>query len=315
MTKTNVETGLADHTGTKGIPQEHQAKNHYNSNDDIWDIEIKPKSGLFDLNLREVWNYRDLTWLFVKRDFVAKYKQTVLGPLWHVIQPSLTTMMNVFLFNLIAGIGTDGKNKVLFQMAGTIIWSYFSVCLINISGTFTSNANIFGKVYFPRLVTPISIVISNIVQFGIMMGLLIAAMLFFYFRGSEVTLGAFWMVPVVIFILAGIALGLGIIISSMTTKYRDLAVLVAFGVQLLAFASAVQYPISVLMQKFADKPWLFNLVKWNPLSVLVETFRNAMLGGPINYNMVLYAFVFMVVSLFFGTLIFNKVEKSFMDTV
>lgn len=288
-----------------------------NSGDAGWNIIIKPKSSFFSLNIAEVWRYRDLMWLFVKRDFVAKYKQTILGPLWHLIQPALTTAMAVFLFNKIANIGTDGKNPVLFQMAGTIIWAFFSVCLTSTASTFTSNASIFGKVYFPRMITPISIILSNMVQLGIMMLLLVCTMLFFYVKRTDpgFEVGQIWIVPLVVFILAGISLGLGIIFSSMTTKYRDIAVLVTFGVQLLSFGSAVQYPLSVLMKETADNPWLYQVVKWNPLSILVETFRNAMLGGEINYGLLAYTFVFMLVSVFFGMLIFNKVEKTFMDTV
>jgi lipopolysaccharide transport system permease protein len=285
--------------------------------EEVWDIVIKSKSPRFKLNLGEAWRYRDLMWLFVKRDFIAKYKQTILGPLWHLIQPALTTAMAVFIFNKIANIGTEGKNAVLFQMAGTIIWSFFSVCLTSTSATFVTNANIFGKVYFPRIVSPLSIVISNIVQMGIMLGLLLVSMLFFFLRGPNpgFEVGEVWMVPIVVSILGGLSLGLGIIFSSLTTKYRDIAVLITFGVQLLSFASAVQYPLSVLMKQTEDSPWLYNVVKWNPLSILVDTFRNAMLGGEIHYAMVAYTSVFMIFTLLIGILFFNRVEKTFMDSV
>ena len=282
-----------------------------------YNIDILPKAGLFQLNLKEIWHYKDLVLLLVKRDFAAKYKQTVLGPLWHFVQPMLTTIMSFLLFNMVAKLSTDGKNAVLFQMSGIIIWNYFSSCLTQTSNTFITNAGIFGKVYFPRLVMPLSVIISNLVQLGIQCILLAATMLFFWgTRGEAIHFNSQWLLlPFIVIIIAGISLGLGIIISSLTTKYRDLAVLITFGVQLLMFGSAVNYPLSVLEGKGPAGSALFTLVKWNPLSTLIETFRNTLLGGPIHYDMLGYTVVFMIVALFLGILVFNRVERTFMDTV
>ena len=279
-----------------------------------WDLEIKPKSSLLNLNVKEIWKYRDLMVLFVKRDFVSKYKHTVLGPIWHFIQPILTTIVSFLLFNVVANIPTDGVNKILFQMTGIIIWSYFSVSLINCSNVFISNASIFGKVYFPRMVMPISIVISNIVQFGIQFLLLIFTMLFFVlFKGEHVYFGWAWlMMPIYVFLMAMLGLGLGIIFSSLTTKYRDLAVLLNFGIQLLMYATAVNYPLSFIAQK---SPKLYNVIQYNPIAVLVEGFRNTLLKGEVNFYPLIYPIIFMMISLFIGMIFFNKVEKTFMDTV
>ena len=289
--------------------------NHYNDTADIWDIDITPSSSLFDLKLGELWRYRDLVLLLVKRDFSAKYKQTVLGPLWHFIQPILTTFVSFLIFNVVAEIKTDGKNAVLFQMSGIIIWNYFASCLTSTSTTFTSNAAIFGKVYFPRLVMPVSVILSNLVQLGIQSLLLCATMLFFFLaKGVVIPLGVNWLLlPLVVVIMAGIGLGLGIIISSLTTKYRDFQVLITFGVQLLMFGSAVNYPLQTLQAKAGS--FIYGLVKWNPISTLVESFRNILLGGEVPYAMLAYTVGFMLASLLFGAMLFNKVEKTFMDTV
>ncbi|NCU04384.1 MAG: ABC transporter permease, partial [Chitinophagaceae bacterium] len=219
--------------------------NHYNDTGEQWDLEIKPKASLLDLNLKEVWRYRDLMMLFVRRDFVAQYKQTILGPLWHVIQPVLTTIMFLLVFGKIANIPTDGIEPIVFYMSGIAIWNYFSTCLTATSNTFVANAGIFGKVYFPRLVLPLSIVISNIVKFAIQFGILLMCMLWFLiYKGVPIVIGWQWfLVPVLIIIMAGIGLGTGIIISSLTTKYRDLTVLIGFAVQLLMYATPVAYPM------------------------------------------------------------------------
>lgn len=260
--------------------------------------------------------------LFVKRDFTARYKQTILGPLWHFIQPALTTAVSVVLFNLVAGIGTNGVNPVLFQMSGIIIWNYFAACLTNTSNTFIANAGIFGKVYFPRLVSPISVVISQLIQFGIQMLLLLCVMGYFGMTGAPVfpvnrqpsTVNLF-LVPIILTLMASLGLGLGILISSITTKYRDLTVLIGFGVQLLMYASAVNYPLSTL-EKMADKyPNLYALVKYNPLAAVVETFRNTMLGLPIDFSGLLYAGGWAVAMMVIGVWMFSKVERTFMDTV
>lgn len=278
-----------------------------------WTQVISSKVGTFDFNFKEVWKYRDLLMLFVRRDFVAKYKQTILGPVWHFIQPLLTTMVSFLLFNMVANIPTNGINPILFQMSGIIIWSYFATCITTCSTVFVSNASIFGKVYFPRLIMPLSIVMSSIIQLGIQFLLLLCTILYFYIKGEPQYFGATWlMVPIYVVLMAGLGLGLGIIISSVTTKYRDMSVLLTFGIQLLMYASAVNYPLSILAEK---KPELYNILKWNPLAALVDGFRNAMLGGNISFTELIYPTIFMLGSLFFGIMMFNKVEKSFMDTV
>lgn len=279
-----------------------------------WDLELKPRTSLLDINLKEVWQYRDLMVLFVKRDFVAKYKQTVLGPVWHFIQPILTTLISFMLFNVVANIPTDGMDSILFQMSGIIIWNYFSTCLTNCSNVFVTNASIFGKVYFPRLVMPLSIVISNIVQFGIQLLLLFCTMIFIgIYKGEQIYIGWAWlMIPVYVFIMAITGLGLGIIFSSLTTKYRDLSVLLAFGIQLLMYATAVNYPLSFIAKKSHK---LYNIIKLNPIASLVDGFRNAVLKGNVDFHSLVYPVIFMTVTFFIGMILFNKVEKTFMDTV
>jgi lipopolysaccharide transport system permease protein len=283
--------------------------------DTNWDLEIKPQAHLLDINLREVWKYRDLLWMFVKRDFTAQYKQTILGPLWHFIQPLFTTVVFLVVFTNIAKISTDGVPPVLFYMSGITIWNYFSSCLNATSNTFVANAGIFGKVYFPRLVIPLSTVMSNIVKFGIQFLLLIAAMLWYKLTSTSFTLSqplsSLVLIPTIILIMAGLGLGLGIIISSMTTKYRDLTVLIGFGVQLLMYATPVAYPLSTITSEKL-RFW----ITLNPLTPLAEAFRYAMLGvGSFDAGSFGYSFAFMLVSLFIGLLIFSKVEKTFMDTV
>lgn len=280
---------------------------------ETWDLVIQPKTSLFDLNLRDVWRYRDLMFLFVRRDFVAQYKQTILGPIWHLLQPLLTTAMFLLVFSKIANIPTDGIPPVLFYMSGITIWNYFSACLSNTSNTFVANAGIFGKVYFPRLVLPLSIVISNMVRLGIQLVLLFAA-IGYYVVTADFELALGWnllLLPVLVFFMAGIGLGLGIVISSLTTKYRDFTVLIGFAVQLLMYATPVAYPLSFL----ADKPYAV-FIAWNPLSPLVEGFRYALFGNPaFALTDLWYPAGFMVLVLAIGTVIFSKVERSFMDTV
>jgi len=280
-----------------------------------WDLEIKPQSHLLDINLKEVWKYRDLLWMFVKRDFTAQYKQTILGPLWHFIQPLFTTVVFLVVFTNIAKISTDGVPPVLFYMSGITIWNYFSSCLNATSSTFVANAGIFGKVYFPRLVIPLSTVMSNIIKFGIQFLLLLAAMLWYKLAPSTPstpsTASTLILIPTIIIIMAGLGLGLGIIISSMTTKYRDLNVLIGFAVQLLMYATPVVYPLSTIT---SDK--LRFWITLNPLTPLVEAFRYAMLGvGSFDAGSFGYSIGFMLITLFIGLLIFSKVEKTFMDTV
>jgi lipopolysaccharide transport system permease protein len=280
-----------------------------------WDLEIKPQANLLDINLREVWRYRDLLWMFVKRDFTAQYKQTILGPLWHFIQPLFTTVVFMVVFTNIAKISTDGVPPVLFYMSGITIWNYFSSCLNATSNTFVANAGIFGKVYFPRLVIPLSTVMSNIVKFGIQFLLLLAAMLWYKLSSTSLNLSqplsTFILIPTIILIMAGLGLGLGIIISSMTTKYRDLTVLIGFAVQLLMYATPVVYPLSTITSEKL-RFW----ITLNPLTPLVEAFRYSILGvGSFDTASFVYSIGFMVVTLFIGLLIFSKVEKTFMDTV
>lgn len=282
------------------------------SGEEEWDLVIEPKGHLFDLKLNEVWKYRDLVMLFVRRDFVASFKQTILGPLWHFIQPVFTTIMFLFIFGTIANIPTDGVPPVLFYMSGITIWNYFSACLTNTSNTFVANAGIFGKVYFPRMVTPISQVLSNLVKFGIQFLLLLAVIIYYSLIGTHIHFGWSWlMIPVLVLMMAAMGLGLGIIISSVTTKYRDFSVLLGFAVQLLMYATPVAYPMSYL----SDKPYA-RWVAWNPLSPIVEAFRYSLFGkGTADLNGLIYSGVFILVTLFLGTIIFNKVERNFMDTV
>lgn len=250
--------------------------------------------------------------LFVRRDFVAQYKQTILGPLWHVIQPVFTTLMFLVVFGKIANIPTDGIPPILFYMSGITIWNYFSSCLSSTSNTFLANAGIFGKVYFPRLIMPLSTVLSNIVKFSIQFLLLIAVIIYYMVNGTPLNIGfSLLLIPVLVLMMAGMGLGLGIIISSLTTKYRDLNVLIGFAVQLLMYATPIAYPLSFLQGK-SYASW----IQWNPLTPIVEAFRYALFGsGSFSSGSLLYSASFIVIVLFIGLLSFNKVERSFMDTV
>ena len=283
-----------------------------NIEDEQWDMVIEPQAHLFDLKLREVWNYRDLLVLFVKRDFSAQYKQTILGPLWHFIQPIFTTLVFLLVFGKIANIPTDGIEPVLFYMSGISIWNYFSACLTSTSNTFVANAGIFGKVYFPRLVIPLSTVLSNVVKFGIQFLLLLAVMAFYGIKSHHFHFGLSWLlIPLLVLMMAGLGLGLGIIISSLTTKYRDFTVLIGFAVQLLMYATPIAYPMSFLKNK-SFAAW----IAWNPLTPIVEAFRYALFGtGSVNAAALMYSGGFIVLVLFLGMLIFSKVERTFMDTV
>ena len=279
-----------------------------------WDMVLGPKAGMFDINLKEIWHYRDLLLLFVKRDFVAQFKQTILGPIWHFVQPIFTTIIFLMVFGKIANIPTDGiEPKFLFYMSGITIWNYFASCLNATSNTFVANAGIFGKVYFPRLVLPLSVVLSNIVKFGIQFLLLLAMILFcFFFKQTPFYISINWLIiRVLVFMMAALGLGLGIIISSLTTKYRDFNILIGFAVQLLMYATPVAYPVSFIKGK-SYASW----VQWNPLSPIVETFRYAIFGhGTFEMGRLGYSAIFILVTLIIGLLLFNKVEKSFMDTV
>lgn len=276
-----------------------------------WDLEIKPQNKLFDLHLKDVWNYRDLLWLLVRRDFVSFYKQTILGPLWFFIQPLFTTVIFTLVFGQMGGFSTDGLPQPLFYMAGITAWNYFAECLTKTSTVFSVNAAIFGKVYFPRLIMPLSIVVSNLVRFGVQLLLFFMVMAYYWFQGA--TFHITWAVclfPIVIVLMALLGLGGGMIISSLTTKYRDLAFLFTFAVQLLMYATTVIYPLSSAPEKFR---WLIEL---NPMTAIIETFRYGFLGqGSFTWASFGYSCTVTMVLLVFGVIIFNRVEKNFIDTV
>jgi lipopolysaccharide transport system permease protein len=276
-----------------------------------WDLIIQPQRSLLDLRLAELWRYRDLVMLFVRRDFVSVYKQTILGPLWYLIQPLLTTITFTVIFGNIAKLPTDGLPQFLFYMSGTVVWSYFSDCLTKTSTTFVTNAQLFGKVYFPRLAVPVSILISNLITFIIQFTFFLAFMAFFAIGGADIHPNL-WMLltPLLILNMAGLGLGLGILVSSLTTKYRDLRFLVQFGVSLLMYATPVIYPASSIPTRFQ---WALQL---NPMTPIVETFRYAFLGaGSVHPFGLLYSFSFMFIIVAIGTVMFNRVEATFMDTV
>lgn len=276
-----------------------------------WDLVIEPQSSLFDLHLKDVWRYRDLLWLLVKRDFVSFYKQTILGPLWFFIQPLFTTIIFTFIFGNLAGLSTDGLPQPLFYMAGITAWNYFADCLTKTSTVFRDNAQIFGKVYFPRLIMPLSIVVSNLVRFGVQFLLFVLMMLYYYFHHANFHITtAIVLFPLLVLLMALLGLGLGLIITALTTKYRDLAFLISFGVQLMMYATTVIYPLSAAPPKYKF------LIGLNPMTGIIEAFRYGILGrGVISFNTLGYAIIVTVVSLVLGVIIFNKTEKTFVDTV
>lgn len=279
-----------------------------------WLFEITPKNKFLTLNLREIWQYRDLLMLFVKRDVVTVYKQTILGPLWYLIQPLFTSIIFTVIFNNVAGISTGDVPPFLFNLAGITIWNYFTACLNDTSDTFKKNAAIFGKVYFPRVIMPLSIVISNLLKFGIQFGIFIAFYLFYYFQGANISMNAsVLLMPVVIAMMGILGLGLGMIISSLVTKYRDFTFLVGFGVQLLMYVSAVMYPMALLKEKLPNYGWLIDL---NPLAYIVETTRFMLLSvGEISVIGIVVTFFLTILIFIIGLLVFNRTEKSFIDTV
>ena len=287
-------------------------KNNNVSND--WLFEITPKNKFFSLNLKEVWQYRDLLFLFVKRDVITVYKQTVLGPLWYLIQPLFTSVTFTIIFNNVAGINTGTVPPFLFNLAGITVWNYFTACLNGTSDTFKTNANIFGKVYFPRIITPLSVVISNLIKFGIQFFIFIAFYCYYYLIGTDLSLnGVVLFFPVLIIIMGILGLGLGMLISSMVTKYRDFSYLVGFGIQLLMYLSAVMYPMELIKDKLPKYGWL---VEYNPLAYIIETARYMLLDvGKISIPGLLYTLVLTIAVFFIGLLVFNKTEKSFIDTV
>lgn len=277
-----------------------------------WDLIIKPSNNWLNLHLRDIWRYKDLLFLFVRRDFVALYKQTILGPLWFFIQPILTTITFTVIFGNIAEVSTDGMPKLIFYLAGITLWNYFSECLIKTSDVFIVNQNIFSKVYFPRLVVPLSIVISNLLKLGIQL-LLFLGLWIYYFSNTD-SIHPNWeiilLTPLLIIIMAGLGLGLGNLISALTTKYRDFRFLIQFGVQLLMYASPVVYPLSVVDTKY--RLWILG----NPMSSVIETFKYAFLGsGELNWFALAYSTISMIVLLLISMIFFNRIEKSFVDTV
>ena len=278
---------------------------------DTWTEILRPKRGVLDLRLGELWHARDLIMLFVRRDFVSVYKQTILGPLWYVIQPLLTTVVYTVIFGNVAKLPTDGLPQFLFYMSGTVVWTYFAGCLTLTSDTFISNANLFGKVYFPRLAVPVSILLSKMIGFAIQFAFFLVFMGYFALRGTVLhPNGWILLTPLLVLIMAGMGLGLGIVVSSLTTKYRDLRFLVQFGVQLLMYATPVIIPISSFPERFR---WI---VLANPMTSIVETFRYAFLGaGTVSWPSLAYSIGFTLVVIFIGTIIFNRVEATFMDTV
>ncbi|MFB3389178.1 ABC transporter permease [Flavobacterium sp. LAR06] len=283
-------------------------------NNNEWLFEITPKNKFFTLNLKEVWHYRDLLFLFVKRDVITVYKQTVLGPLWYLIQPLFTSITFTIIFNNVAGIDTGTVPPFLFNLAGIMVWNYFTSCLNGTSDTFKSNAGIFGKVYFPRFITPLSVVISNLIKFGIQFTIFVIFYIIFYFKGADLNLNSFVLFfPVLIIIMGILGLGLGMIISSMVTKYRDFSYLVGFGIQLLMYLSAVMYPMELIKEKLPKYGWI---VEYNPLAYVIETARYMLLGvGEISVLGLSYTLGVTIAVFFIGLLIFNKTEKSFIDTV
>ncbi len=279
-----------------------------------WLFEITPKNKFFTLNLKEVWQYRDLLLLFVKRDVVTVYKQTVLGPLWYLIQPLFTSITFTIIFNTVAGIETGTVPPFLFNLAGIMVWNYFTACLTGTSDTFRSNAAIFGKVYFPRLIMPLSTVISNLLKFGIQFLIFLAFYVFYYFQGAAIRWnGSLLFFPLLIALMGILGLGLGMLISSMVTKYRDLSYLIGFGVQLLMYLSAVMYPMALIQDKMPDYAWL---VQYNPLAYIIETTRYMLLGvGTVSVWGLVYTVSVTLLVFFIGVLVFNRTEKSFIDTV
>lgn len=279
---------------------------------DNWTLIIRPQQKLWSVDFKEIWRYRDLIALFVRRNIVIQYKQTILGPLWYIIQPVLTVIMNMVVFGGIAGMSTDGVPQILFYLAGNVCWFYFSDCLNQTSKTFTDNQAMFGKVYFPRMVVPISTVLSNLLRFGIQIGLFVVLYLYYFYAGTSVSPNSYLLLfPVFVLLLAGLGLGFGILVSSMTTKYRDLTILFTFIVQLWMYATPIVYPLSMV-----PGGKLRMLILANPMTPVIEAFKYATLGhGYFSWTALGYSFAFMMVLLVVGIVVFNKVQRSFMDTV
>jgi lipopolysaccharide transport system permease protein len=277
-----------------------------------WDLTIEPRTSIFNLNLKDVWRYRDLLMLLVRRDFISFYKQTILGPIWFFLQPLFTTIIYVIIFSRLAQISTEGLPAPLFYMVGVIGWNYFAECLTKTSTVFRDNANMFGKVYFPRLIMPLSIVMSNLVKFGVQLLLLFFVVLYYVIFDNYVPdiTNYILLFPLAVLLMAGLGLGFGLIISALTTKYRDLAFLVTFGVQLMMYATPVIYPLSSVPERFK---WLIML---NPMTGIFETMRLGLLGrGTFTWDVLLYSTIVTIACMLTGMLVFSKVEKNFVDTV
>ncbi|HET6616965.1 MAG TPA: ABC transporter permease [Gemmatimonadota bacterium] len=278
--------------------------------DAAWTV-IRPKGHWFDLRLRELWSYRDLVWLFVRRDFVAQYKQTILGPLWHVVHPLLTTVTFTVVFGRIARIPTDSIPPFLFYLSGNVLWGYFNNSFTKTSNTFVSNANVFGKVYFPRLAVPVSTLGTSLIGFLIQMVIFLGFLAYFIAKGAPVDPNRWALAtPLLLLPMAGLGLGGGIILSALTTRYRDLTSVVTFGVSLLMYMTPIVYPLSAVPEAYRA------IVMVNPLTPIVEAFRFAFLGvGTVSVAHLTYTGIVTIATLFFGVLIFNRVERTFMDTV
>lgn len=295
----------------ESIPPGGTPRATYVADQQGWTEIIEPRTRLLDLGLKDVWRYRDLVALFVRRDFVSTYKQTVLGPIWFFIQPLLTTLTYVIIFSNVAKLSTDGMPALLFYMAGITVWNYFATSLTSVSTVFTANAAILGKVYFPRLTMPLSIVLSNLVRFGIQLGLFLLIWAYYLITDNSVhPTWAIALTPILVILMGLLSLGLGMLFSSLTTKYRDLAMLLIFGVQLFMYATPIIYPLTSVPAKYKM------LILANPMTAIVETFKFAFLGvGAFSWANLAYCAVVTIFFLLLGTVVFNKVEKSFTDTV
>ena len=281
------------------------------ANNSGWTLVIRPRKRLLDLDLKSLWRYRDLWYMYIRRDIVTFYKQTILGPLWFVIQPVLTTVMYMFVFGGLAGISTDGAPQPLFYLSGIMLWNYFSDSFNSSSNVFTNNASVFGKVYFPRLVVPLAGLTSNLIKMGIQLGLFILVYIGYLIAGTPLQVNAALLLfPFCLLLLAGHALSWGLIVSSVTSKYRDLKFLVSFGIQLFMYATPIIYPMSAATGRIGKILWL------NPLSPIFEAFKYGCLGcGSLSWGGLLYSILFMLVTLFLAVIVFNRVERNFMDTV
>ena len=276
-----------------------------------WDLIIEPKKSLFDVNLRELLRYRDLLFMFIRRDIVTVYKQTILGPIWYILQPVLTVLVFIIVFKNIAGISTDGLPAPLFYLSGVVMWNYFSECFEQTSDTFFMNAEVFGKVYFPRLIMPLTKIVSAMIKFMLQFSIFLFVFIYYYLKpvGLQPNITIF-MIPFLLILMAGLGLGAGLIFSSLTIRYRDLKYLIKFGVQLLMYATPVIYPMSMITNEYR------HFIAWNPLGYIIEGFRYAFLGvGEFTMGDLLYSTLFTFTILLIGVLLFNKTEQDFMDTI